>query len=271
MKKTAHFESVDGYRVFAGIVSEAAVDPEKTREQVNLAAAGLPVQKKIADAKAAFDKAAKQAYAALKDAEIAEKNNDKEGYEKAGILYNRARQKMEEAEKESSALYRELEAERDRLFYEKAVYFENLSDAVLLEENAAGALLKKFGELPPRTVLTVQGEAVPDFRGAEYWIKDAEAGWQNQKIQALGVQPPQNAVLEEDLAAEQRGEIEEQRDKARVAALSAEEKAAELSRMLDSAADEAVRLEGRARLQGAAFDAQERYQNRKAELEKKYG
>jgi outer membrane murein-binding lipoprotein Lpp len=270
MKKAAGFELIGGYPVFAGIVSEAVINPAKTMELVDLQAAGLPARKKIAGLEEARNAAAEKARAAYKDAEIAKKNKDREAFEKAMILYTRARQKIDEADKESLVLYRELEKERERLFYENAVYFDPPGNAVLLEETDALALARKFSQLPERTALTVQGEAIPDFRGVAYWAKDKEGAWEKYTMETLGEKLPKNAVLDEAFPAEQRREYEARLEKDRVAALPPEEKAEELLRKLDRAADEAILKEGRARLRGEPFDARAYYDERKAELETKY-
>jgi hypothetical protein len=225
MKKLAYYQTIDGHKIFSGAVSEPAIDPAKTLEQVDLAAAALDVTKKIGEAREALLAESKKAVAAQKEAEIAQKNKDEAALEKATILFNRARQKMDEISKTLAALRAELESERDKLFYEKAVYFTKNKNAEMLDENAANALLKKHAEKPEHTAITIEGETIPDWRGTEYWTKSKKDGWKKSKIETVNVTLPGGAILDADLAAEQRGEIAEQEKEERLSALTPEEKA----------------------------------------------
>jgi hypothetical protein len=76
--------------------------------------------------------------------------------------------------------------------------------------------------------------------------------------------------LPADLTEAQRTEIAAQKEAKRIAALTPEAKETEKEARLDAAADEADRLERRAKIQGKDFDTAAYYAEKQSEIEAKY-
>jgi hypothetical protein len=131
-------------------------------------------------------------------------------------------------------------------------------------------LSNKFDWLEPHQELTEGGEIIPNWIGAEYWKKE-NGRWEKFKIAAGGIAVPPEGILQENLTPEQQREIDNQQEADRIAALSPEQRAAEVQRRLAALADEAAGLERRYQIQGGQFDPAAWYQEKKAALEEKYG
>jgi hypothetical protein len=136
------------------------------------------------------------------------------------------------------------------------------------DEEGVEAAAKVVG-LEQHTRLTVEGETIPDWIGTKYHLKTGDT-WTEAEIANIGEGLPDGAVLPEDLTADQRAEIADQKEAARIAALSPEEKTKELQARLEALADEADRLERRAKIQGMDFDSAEWYREHKEPIELKY-
>jgi hypothetical protein len=159
--------------------------------------------------------------------------------------------------------------ELDQLILQYAVYPPIGEGRMTVSPEEAAALDAKHKVLGEHERLTVEGQVIPDWVGSEYYRKDG-AVWTKGKVEAIGAPLPEGAVLIPDLTAEQNQEIAAQHESVRISALSNEEKAKEKKNRLDALADEADRLERRAKIQGEEFDAVAWYQEHKAPIEAKY-
>jgi hypothetical protein len=126
-----------------------------------------------------------------------------------------------------------------------------------------------FKNLGEHQFLDLSGDVIPDWRGTKYHIK-TDGIWTEAEIADAGVLVPEGAVLPNDLTEEQRKEIAEQKEAARIASLEPEEREKELKARLIALADEAEQLSRRAHIQGEEFDPVAWYQENKEPIEKKY-
>jgi hypothetical protein len=131
-------------------------------------------------------------------------------------------------------------------------------------------LSEKFDWLEPHQELTEEGEILPNWIGTEFWRKE-NGRWEKIKIELAGISVPPGGVLPEALSPDQHGEIKEQQEADRIAALSPEQRAGEVQERLNALAGEAAALEKISQIQGTSFDPAAWYQEKKAGLEAKYG
>jgi hypothetical protein len=117
--------------------------------------------------------------------------------------------------------------------------------------------------------LAIEGAVIPDNRGVEYWRKQGGA-WAKTKIEDAGVPLPPGAVLPESLTETQRAEIAAQEEAARTAALTPEQKAAEMEARINAVKREAALKKTEAEITGEEFDAKAWFNQQKAEIEAKY-
>jgi hypothetical protein len=159
----------------------------------------------------------------------------------------------------------------DQLVEQYAVFSEPVPGEVVFEDDDSelASLELKFKALTEHQFLDLSGEVVPDWRGTKYHLK-TDGLWAEVEIKDVGIAVPGGAVFPDKLTEEQRKEISDQKEAARVAALSPEAREAELKARLESLADEADHLERRAKIQGEDFDAAAWYQEHKAPVEEKY-
>ena len=198
--------------------------------------------------------------------------NEIDGYSVISIITNAAVDSEATKEKIAPLLTPEME-EKDvqELYMKNLVYAKPGPEAELLEDKEAEKLQKKLDEKGTRGLLLENGEYVADYRNVEFWNKNKKSGeWIKDKIEKLGIDLPASAVLQENLSQEQQAEISIQQEKARIAALSPEEKIKEEKSKLDAIAQEAIRKAEAAELTGEAFDKVEWFQSQKAEIVKLY-
>jgi hypothetical protein len=157
----------------------------------------------------------------------------------------------------------------EELFYQYADMIEPGPNSKTTSDEAGTLIQEKLTALEAHQVLTTDDEIVPDWRGTKYWLK-SDGTWHEEAITAIGVPLPENAVLQDNLTAEQHTEISAQKEALRIADLDADKRAAELQDALNALADEADKLSRRAQIQGTTFDAAAWYQEHKASIEAKY-
>jgi hypothetical protein len=266
--KNVHFETI-GTRAVLTAVAAPTIDPEATKAAVapSLAASAeweriKSVRLKIAAArKEARDKAilARDAYETGNEAKVTQYTAESEA----------AAARIPALEEELKPLIADYEKKRETLFLENPAYFSPGPGAVQVSDDEAADFETKLAALKEHEMLTLEGEILPDYRGVEYWKKQGSA-WVKTKIEEAGVPLPQGSVLPDNLTEAQHTEIDAQKEAARIAAMTPEQKAAEIQTALDALADEAARLEKRAQIQGGEFDAASWYAERKAPVEAKY-
>jgi hypothetical protein len=161
----------------------------------------------------------------------------------------------------------------EQLVEQHVVFSSPVAGEALFEDDDSGvialqAAFKSLGETQNQ-FLDFSGAVIPDWRGTKYHLK-AGGIWTEVEIADVGIAVPEGAVFPDALTEEQRKEIAEQREAARIAALSPEARAAELSARLEDLADKADQLERRAHIQGKEFDPKSWYQEHKGLIEEKY-
>jgi hypothetical protein len=175
------------------------------------------------------------------------------------------------------SVYRNLGAEEykrkmESLFYEKAVYLDPGPGISALPMTAEedGELQARLAALGPHECLTDAGEALPDFRGVEYW-RCENGEWRSARIEEAGAELPAGAVPAGELTDELRKIIAGQEEARRITNLTVEEREREKKGRLDAARARARALREEAEIAGEDFDAPAWYRQRKAETEAEYG
>jgi hypothetical protein len=268
VKKRASYQTIDGYDVIT-VIGEAASDPAATMEAVRLRIEALP---ETAQMKAITLKIlAQQDVMREENAKAVAKRqaNPASDVSAEEARHNQAKANVEVFEAELRPIAAAIEEARLSLYEECAVYFPAGTGEKLLSEAEEADLVPKHAALAEHEALTLSGEIIPDNRGEKYHLKTG-GKWARGKVKHIGEELPEGAVLPADLAEAQRSEIAEQREAKRIAALTPEAKEAEKQTRLDNAADEAYRLEQRARIQRADFSSTDWYAEKKAEIEEKY-
>jgi hypothetical protein len=157
----------------------------------------------------------------------------------------------------------------EEILYQHAAMINPGPNSKTTSDEAGTLTQEKLANLEAHQILTTDDEIIPDWRGTKYYLK-SNGTWNEEAITAIGVPLPEDAVLPDNLTAEQSIEISAQKEALRIAALDADQKVTELQNALNALADEADRLSRRAQIQGITFDAVTWYQEHKAPIEAKY-
>lgn len=268
MKKRAVYQTIEGYEVINAI-GEAASNPAATMGAVELR---IEAMSETAQSRAIIQKIVAQREIA--QGEIAKAVAKKQADPGADVSAEDAKRSQAEAniavfESELMPIVKTIEAARLSLYEECAVYFPEGKGEKILSDAEEADLAPKFAGLSEHNVLTLNGKIIPDWRGAEYYIKIAGA-WAKAKVDHIGKEIPEGSVLPNNLTGAQRTEMAAQAEAERLAALTPEAKTSEKQAHLDAAADEADRLSRRAAIQGAEFDTAAYYAVKRDEIEAKY-
>jgi hypothetical protein len=121
--------------------------------------------------------------------------------------------------------------EIDQLFMANVVYAKPGPEGELIGDAAANVVREKLNAKGPHRALLDTGAYIDDYRGVEYWIKES-GQWLKGVIEQIGATLPAGAVLQNDLTEEQRQEVAEQQEAERVAALTPEQRIAEIKARL---------------------------------------
>lgn len=161
------------------------------------------------------------------------------------------------------------EDEVENLYMENLVYARVGLEADLIDDELAEHLQNKLDKMKTHQLLSDSGEYIADYRGVEYWIKKS-GKWRKEKIEKTGVDLPEEAVLQEDIKAEQQEEISAQQEIERIAALTPQEKENEKKTKLHTLAREAIIKAEEAELLDETFDKKLWLQPKKLEIERLY-
>jgi hypothetical protein len=161
------------------------------------------------------------------------------------------------------------EAELKELFNQYVVYAEPGPDGELIQDNIAESILLKLAALKKHEKLRDNLAVLPDWRSVEFWHK-ANGVWYKQKINQIGVMPPDGFILPDELTPEQRAEIAVQEEINRLTNLTAEQRVKEKETVLKSLQAEALRRKEMAEIADEQFDAKAWYQTEAAKINAKY-
>jgi len=159
--------------------------------------------------------------------------------------------------------------ELENLTDENKVYADLGDEAEYIdgdEDKLINERLKKRGE---KRLLLNNLEYIPNYKGADYHIKRS-GKWKLEKIEDIGIELPDGAILQENLTREQREEIAAQTEIERIENLTPEQKEAEKENALDALADEADRLDRRHKIRKKPFDPVAHYEMNAKRIEAKY-
>jgi len=164
------------------------------------------------------------------------------------------------------------EEDLEKLYEENSQFAPLQSNEKPVSCEVCALFKEKLTYLKSNEKLCTDETIIPDYRGAEYWEKN-NGRWYKESIEKLGVSFPRDAIPADTLSDHQieRDEIAAQQETDRIMSLTPEQKEKELQSGLDMLADEATRLENRAKIQGNKFDPIAWYQNGKQKLYEKYG
>jgi hypothetical protein len=161
------------------------------------------------------------------------------------------------------------EAELKELFNQFVVYAEPGPGGELIQDNVAKDILLKLAALEKHEKLQDNLEILPDWRGVEFWYK-ANGVWHKQKINQIGVMPPEGFILPDNLTEDHRLEIAAQEEMNRLTNLTAEQREKEKEGALKSLQAEALRRKEMAEIADEQFDAKTWYQAEAAKINAKY-
>ena len=157
----------------------------------------------------------------------------------------------------------------EKLFEENKVYCNLGPEAEYVDEEQEKTMLLKAEAAGEYRLLCASGDYVPNYKGSEYWMKMPE-GWVKEKIEEIGLEIPEQAVLQSDLTSEQQEEIANEAEKTRISKLTDEKKSEEINMRIEAVAAEAVRKSQIAELTGEEFNKHAWFQERKSEIEAMY-
>jgi hypothetical protein len=250
-------------------VTAPTIDPEATKAATAPALAASVEWERVKSVQLKITAARKEAQDKSALARQAEEAGNEAKVTQYTAEWQAAHARIPALEEELKPLLDDYEKKRETLFMANPAYFSPGPGAVQVDDETAAPLETKLSALQEHEKLTLEGAVIPDNRGVEYWKKTGGA-WAKTKIEDIGAPLPPGAVLPESLTEAQRTEIAAQEEAARIAALTPEKKAEQKQSALDALADEADRLERRARIQGNEFDAAAWYQEKAPAIEAKY-
>ena len=161
------------------------------------------------------------------------------------------------------------EADIKQLFNENLVYAKVGPEADLINDVEGDKIQKKLDEAGKHRRLLDNGKYIVDHRCCEYLIKES-GRWVKEKIEEIGVELPEGAILLEDLTDEQRKEIADQQEGERLAGMSSKDREKAKEAELNALADEVYKLEFRHKVRHKPFDAQKYYDEGAEKIEAKW-
>jgi hypothetical protein len=270
MSKVILTKKVDGHEVIVGF-RKLSIEPIETKKIVDVEIEktaefidnGVKYNQKITAIKLSSEK--------KKAAGEKQKKNDKAG---ADALWADAviiDKQVETYEEELKVLSRDLAAKKKELMQTHAVYFEPSRGEIAKSDDEIAVLMDK--------VATAQGFVCPDGtvladnRGARFAV-DKNGKWNYHEIVSIGVDIPADAIMYDDLDADQKKAVDLQREIDAASKLSAADRVQCKSLESEKALNEAAGLRSKLEIQGAddaLEQSQEFYNSRLSELEVIYG
>jgi hypothetical protein len=161
------------------------------------------------------------------------------------------------------------EAELEKLFNQHIIYADPGPDGELIQDDMAKEILLTLAALEKHEKLQDNLEILSDWRGVEFWHK-ANGIWSKQRINQIGIAPPNGFVLPENITEDYRREIAAQEEMDRLTNLTAEQRAKEKEGALKTLKAEALRQKEMAEIADEPFDAKAWYQTEAAKINEKY-
>jgi hypothetical protein len=168
------------------------------------------------------------------------------------------------------AEYKTMSQEKIQELFNQHIMYSNLGpNARFVEDDEAGIILSKLTSLNEHEKLQANLEILPDWQGTEFWLK-VNGIWGKQKIDCIGVMPPDGFILPDNLTEEYHREIAAQEEVNRLINLTAEQREEEKESALTALKVEALRQRDMAELVEEQFDAKAWYQAEAAKINAKY-
>lgn len=273
-QKTVLYSDIDGYQIVKGF-AEATVDPVKTLNGIADKITSLDELARVNSCKAkiAAQLTAAQNYYNLASVAIKAGNTTQAtSYQKQ---YEAAEAQIAVYEEELATLMSAYESAKMALYEANPVYSQPGPGEAIIDDSTYTALQAAFDALAAHHELTIAGASVVDYSGETYWLK-TDREWSSTVISALGVSLPDGAVLAADLTDDQRTEIVDQIETARIAALSEADKLTEAESAQAAAKTAAAAAYNEGLIEGkdaatALSDSQTQYKAVLAEINTKFG
>lgn len=160
------------------------------------------------------------------------------------------------------------EEDIENLFNENHVYSLVGPEAEIIDDEKGSQIKEKLDAKGVHQLLEdISFQYVANNRGTEYLIKKT-GRWTKEKIEDIGIDLPEGAIILEELTPEQKQEVSAQEEEERISALTPEEKATEKRNRLHALAREAINKEQEAAILEEPFDRMAWLQPQKQEIER---
>lgn len=120
------------------------------------------------------------------------------------------------------AAHKKAGQKRAQILKQKAVYFTPRHGEDIISDEEVAPILEQFEALPPKTFLTTEGKEIKDQRRQQFFYQDESGLWQSLKVEKLGQELPEGAILKKEITPEIYAEISEQAQEKHIAELSDE-------------------------------------------------
>jgi hypothetical protein len=270
--KTVFHATVDGHEVVLGF-GDPHIAPVETYAIIEPLLAQLPEYVAARQAGLALAQARQAAAYVLSMARAALAAGRRTEGDHLNAEYRVREREIESMAAALTPLVEAFEARKRALVEEHAIYFHPRPGEDLISDEQAAPLQEAWADRREGYALKLDGSMIPDHRGRTFWRK-YNGAWEEQIITALGLEPVAGAVAEDALDAEQRTEIAEQAEAARVAALTPEARDAEREQALQGAVARAAAMRSELEIAGdadALAKSQALYAAAQAEIAAKYG
>lgn len=152
------------------------------------------------------------------------------------------------------------------------VYFQHVNNEVLVDDETADKLEKRLAGLGRGERLTPDGAVIFDNRGRVYYCKN-DGVWCEGRIKNLSEVKPEKCIWQEDLSDGQIGEIQRQKEQARIDNLSLMERKAIVEMEIEMAAKHCAEMRSTLEVKGddnALDKARRQFELLKAEIIERY-
>ena len=270
--RTVLHASIDGHEVVTAI-GQAVVDPMATQNRINAMVSDLDewpqivlLEQQITDRR---QQAADQFQSMFGHSPLnLNQANLQAEANYWGKCLGDAQADVDAINSKTVPLRQTLETKRQALWTTNAVYSQpSGGQEELIDDDAGAALETKLAALTDEQRLLLTGDVIPDLRGVKWWSSDLKTA---TTISKLGDTVPLGGIRDDALTNDQRATIQAAADAARIAAMTPDQKAAELALVLDSLANQAVAMDAKAGITGAALTGKDWYAQQEAAAKAKY-